>query len=122
FVHPTRSAGLNVAYNTIAVLAAITNSYFWNSRWTFADLVAKDAKRWRQRALFLGQGGINLGVSDTAILGLSLLLRSRHWLPATLMSDLSKVVAMLTASAVSYVLMHFVVFRAGRPHPQPRRA
>ncbi len=122
FVHPTRSAGLNVAYNTMAVLAAITNSYFWNSRWTFADRVERDEKRWRQRALFLGQGGINLGVSDVTILGLALLLRALHGLPTTLMSNLSKVVAMLTASAVSYVLMHFVVFRSDRQRPHPHRA
>ncbi len=122
FVHPTRSAGLNVAYNTMAVLAAIANSYFWNSRWTFADRVERDEKRWRQRALFLGQGGINLGVSDATILGLALLLRTLHGLPATLMSNLSKVVAMLTASAVSYMLMHFVVFRSDRQRPHPRGA
>lgn len=120
FVHPTRAAGLNVAYNTVAVLAAIANSYYWNSRWTFADRVAPPRGRWRQRALFLGQGAINLGVSDAAILGFSLLIRDRHWLPAPLMSDLSKIVAMVTASAVSYVLMHYVVFRAHRSRPVPQ--
>ncbi len=117
-VHPTRSAGLNVAYNTVAVVAAILNSYFWNSRWTFADRVAPGGGRWRQRAMFLGQGGINLAVSDGVVLGLSLLLGTLG-IPAALMSNLSKVVAMFSASAVSYLLMHFLVFdeRRVRPHP-----
>lgn len=117
FVHPTRAAGTNVVYNTVAVLAAILNSYFWNSRWTFADRVTRGEGRWRQRALFLAQSGINLAVSDGVILGLSLLLGRGRGLPATLMSNLSKVVAMFTASAVSYILMHFLVFQAHRPHP-----
>lgn len=121
FVHPTRSAGLNVVYNTVAVVAAILNSYFWNSRWTFGDRAARDGGRWRQRALFLAQGGINLLVSDGVILGLSLLLGRGRGLPAALMSNVSKVVAMFTASAVSYLLLHFLVFQAHRPHPHPPR-
>ncbi len=116
-VHPTRSAGTNVVYNTVAVIGAIFNSYFWNSRWTFSDVVERAGGRWRQRALFLAQGGINLAVSDAVVLGLALLLSTSRVLPAAVVSNLSKVVAMFTASAVSYLLMHYVVFRAAAPRP-----
>jgi glycosyltransferase involved in cell wall biosynthesis/putative flippase GtrA len=112
FLHSTRSSALLVAYNTIAVLLALFNSYLWNSRWTFADRVAGNPRRrWAERGLFLLQGGINLAVNDLVILGLSLLLTPILGLPATLASNMSKVGAMLTASAVSFLLMHFVVFR-----------
>jgi glycosyltransferase involved in cell wall biosynthesis/putative flippase GtrA len=116
-VHPTRSAGLNVVYNTVAVIGAIINSYFWNSRWTFSDVIERAGGRWRQRALFLAQGGINLAVSDAVVLGLALALGASRVLPAAVVSNLSKVVAMFTASAVSYLLMHYVVFRVRAPRP-----
>ncbi len=116
-VHPTRSAGLNVVYNTVAVIGAIINSYFWNSRWTFSDVIERAGGRWRQRLLFFAQGGINLAVSDIVVLGLALVLARSRVLPAELVSNLSKVVAMFTASAVSYLLMHYVVFRTRAPRP-----
>ena len=116
-VNPTRSAGLNVVYNTVAVIGAIVNSYFWNSRWTFSDVIERAGGRWRQRMLFLAQGGINLAVSDAVVLGLALLLGSSRVLPAAVVSNVSKVVAMFTASAVSYLLMHYVVFRVRSPRP-----
>jgi putative flippase GtrA len=116
-LHPTRSARLNVVYNTVAVIGAIVNSYFWNSRWTFSDVIERAGGRWRQRALFLAQGGINLAVSDAVVLGLALALGASRVLPAAVVSNLSKVVAMFTASAVSYLLMHYVVFRVRVPRP-----
>ncbi|HLI25301.1 MAG TPA: glycosyltransferase [Acidimicrobiales bacterium] len=120
FLHSTRSSALLVAYNTIAVLLALFNSYLWNSRWTFADRVAGNARRrWAERGLFLLQGGINLAVNDLVILGLSMLLTPILGLPATLASNMSKVGAMLTASAVSFVLMHFVVFRHRQAQSRP---
>ncbi len=113
--HPTRSAWLLVAYNTVAVLAALANSYVWNSRWTFGDRPpARPAHRWRQRLLFALQGGLNLAVNDVAVLGTSLVLISLLGAPTAIAANASKVVAMLTASLVSYLLMHLVVF------PTPR--
>lgn len=119
FAHATRSPQVLVAYNTIAVLLALINSWAWNSRWTFRDRARRQAGgRWRQRGLFAFQGLVNLGVNDLTILVLSLLLRPVLGMPATLASNLSKVVAMLTASATSYLLMHQVVFRHARgPDP-----
>lgn len=120
FAHPTRSSKTVVAYNTIAVLIALLNSYAWNSRWTFRDRNRAGALgRWRQRGLFLLQGLINLAVNDVTILGLSLVLSPILGMPATLASNVSKVVAMITASSTSYVLMHYVVFRRARA-PDPR--
>lgn len=121
FAHPTRSSSLLVAYNTIAVMAALFNSYLWNSRWTFRDRAARRAGgRWRQRWLFLLQGGINLAVNDITILILAQILTPILGLPTTIASNSAKVGAMLTASAVSFALMHLWVFRhhpggGGRP-------
>jgi glycosyltransferase involved in cell wall biosynthesis/putative flippase GtrA len=125
FANPTRNSGILVAYNTVAVLGALVNSYLWNSRWTFGDRIAGNSRRrWAERGLFLAQGGINLLVNDLVILGFATLFGSILGLPATLTSNMSKVAAMITASAVSFVLMHYVVFRhrqaaANRPSCAP---
>ena len=111
---PTRSPALLVAYNTCAVVAAIANSYLWNSRWTFRDRARGGLARWRQRVLFALQGGINLTVNDVVVLVLSL-LASWLGLRSSVTANGVKVLAMLSASAVSYFFMHYVVFPR-RPH------
>lgn len=109
--HPTRSPQLLVVYNTLAVVAALTNSYLWNSRWTFRDRTATGSLgRWRQRGLFLIQSALNLVVNDLTIWGMGLLLQPALGVPAAAASNASKVVAMLTASATSYLMMHRMVF------------
>lgn len=114
--HPTRSAPILVVYNTIAVLAALGNSYVWNSRWTFRGRMTAGVRRWRERALFGVQGGVNLGINDLVILLGSLLLGpGGASVPSPVGTDAVKVVAMLAASAASYLLMRHVVF-----HPPPR--
>ncbi|HET8602858.1 MAG TPA: glycosyltransferase [Marmoricola sp.] len=118
---PTRSPALLVAYNTCAVIAAIANSYVWNSRWTFRDRARGGlARRWRQRVLFALQGGINLTVNDVVVLVLSL-LASWLGLRSSVAANGVKVVAMLSASAVSYVFMHYFVFprRRAASHGTP---
>lgn len=112
FLGPTRSPSLLVAYNTCAVIAAIANSYVWNSRWTFRDRARSRRRRgrWRQPALFVLQGGVNLAVNDVAVLALSLLLTPLLGLGPTIAANAAKVLAMLTASGVSYLLLHHFVF------------
>jgi len=132
---PSPSPPALVAYNTCAVLAALANSYLWNSRWTFRERRRRaPERRWRERFLFTVQGGVNVAVNDAVVLGLSLLTA---WLGlgSAWTANGVKVVAMLAASAVSYLLMHRVVFTrkpttamsgdtepaADDADPQPRR-
>lgn len=107
---PSPTPVLLVVYNTCAVVAAIINSYLWNSRWTFRERRrAAPGRRWRERWLFTLQAGVNIAVNDAAVLGLSLLTAS--WgVQSAVTANGSKVLAMVAASAVSYVLMHRFVF------------
>jgi putative flippase GtrA len=115
FMNPTRDAGQLVAYNTLAVAAAIINSYFWNSRWTFRYKPKSEpcAKRRKRRALFAGQACLNIAINNAILAGLAVAISAWGWHLSSVFStgDAAKVVATLVASGVSFVLMKFLVFR-----------
>lgn len=112
FALPTRSAPTLVAYNTVAVGAAIVNSYWWNTRWTFRHATASTSRgRHRQRALFLGQSAVNVVVNDLVLGAAAAALNAWSDLPVVLGSNLAKLAAMFTASILSFVVMKLVVFR-----------
>lgn len=101
---PTNSPWVLTAYNTVAVCAALANSYALNSRWTFRQARArKRDARWRQRVGFVAQAGVNIAVND---LVLSLLASTSSWTEA----NVAKITAMVCASFVSFVLLRTVVF------------
>jgi glycosyltransferase involved in cell wall biosynthesis/putative flippase GtrA len=101
---PTNSPWALTAYNTVAVCAALANSYALNSRWTFRQARArKRDARWRQRVGFVAQAGVNIAVND---LVLSLLASTSSWAEA----NVAKITAMVCASFVSFVLLRTVVF------------
>jgi glycosyltransferase involved in cell wall biosynthesis/putative flippase GtrA len=107
---PSPSPALLVAFTTCAVIAGITNSYIWNSRWTFRDRRRGGVGgQRRQRFLFALQAGVNVAVNNVTVLGLSL-LTSWFGLGSALAANGAKVVGMFAASAVSYLLMHRFVF------------
>jgi glycosyltransferase involved in cell wall biosynthesis/putative flippase GtrA len=121
-VHPTRSSAELVVYNTFAVTLALANSYLLNSRWTFRDSAVRSGRqRRRRRILFALQSCVNLGINDLAILVFSMILSTLFSPGSVVTSNLSKVGAMVTASASSYALMRLVVFRPGS-HAQADQA
>lgn len=118
FVAPTRNPGQLVLYNTAAVIAAMVNAYIWHSRWTFRDRAATGgAGRWRQRSAFAAQAALNIGINDGVLAGLAAALNAGQVIPATVANNAAKVLAMMTASLTSYVVMKLVVFRSGDSPP-----
>lgn len=113
---PTHRSIVLAAYNTVAVIGAIANSYFWNSRWTFGRyrIDAPGGARNRRRALFLAQGVFNIGVNDAVVVGLAAFFEEFKVLPAAVTDNMAKLVAMLVASLASFLAMRLVVFRAPR--------
>jgi putative flippase GtrA len=104
---PTNSSWVLTAYNTVAVCAALANSYALNSRWTFRTTRARRSARWRQQVGFVAQAGVNIAVNDVV---LSMLAGTFVFLPSWADSNLAKITAMLCASVVSFVLLRTVVF------------
>ncbi|MGH9071347.1 MAG: GtrA family protein [Acidimicrobiales bacterium] len=116
-VHPTRDPDTLVAYNTVAVICALANSYRWNRSWTFRGSHASAGRAlWRERLLFLAQSVLNLAVNDLALAGITVLLNRNHLLAhdTTAANNIAKFVGVLVASTTSFVAMRLVVFRAGR--------
>lgn len=107
-IYPTDDSLILVVDNTIAVAAAILNSYIWNSRWTFRK--AATGSR-RERALFVAQGILNVVVNDLVLLGMTTVLEPKEDLGYLVISNLAKLVAMLTASTLSFFLLRTIVFR-----------
>lgn len=111
FAYPTRNTPILVLFNTCAVLAALTNSWWWNSRWTFRRRKRIHDRR-RQRLLFAAQGAVNIGVNDATVAAVSAALNYVGVLGAAAAGNVAKVIAMVVASATSFVAMHLVVFRS----------
>lgn len=110
-VSPTKSTPLLFIYNTIAVVCAILNSYFWNRRWTFAD--SSDGSL-RERGLFIAQAIVNIGINDIIVVWLSSYLVFSRSMPFFVSSNASKGLAMFLSSSISYVFMRLLVFRGRR--------
>jgi glycosyltransferase involved in cell wall biosynthesis/putative flippase GtrA len=107
-VAPSHSPWVLTMYNTVSVSAALANSYALNSRWTFRRTRAKQYSAvWRQRVGFIAQAGVNIAVNDVV---LSLLAGTFVSLPSWADNNLAKIIAMMCASVVSFVLLRTVVF------------
>jgi putative flippase GtrA len=102
-------------YSTLGVVAAIVNSYAWNSRWAFKQARVHGGRRaMRQRALFLTQSLVNVGINDAVTIVVTPPLTGLDLLPLTVSQNLAKAVAMSTSSVSSYLMLRRFVFAAAR--------
>lgn len=109
WVWPTTDpVGLTVE-NSLAVALAITNSYLWNSRWTFRPQADGSL---RQMTLFVAQSLLNIAINDLALILTAGQVRQLHLGPAWVSVNLSKGAAMAFASSTSFIIMRLVVFRS----------
>jgi len=109
---PTRDAAQLVAYNTVAVFCALANSYRWNSRWTFRGHAARRGRAARrQRLLYTLQSGLNILVNNVALALVTVILNAYKLLSVYAANNVAKATAVLTASAVSFIVMKWAVFR-----------
>lgn len=109
-IRPTHNVDQLVLYNTIAVMAAILNSYIWNTRWTFRKTVKWGRDKTRQRLLFFAQSIVNIGVNDLILWVIAPIINHSQIMPHVVANNLSKLVAMFLASLTSFILMKLVVF------------
>ncbi len=108
WILPTRTAWTLSVYNTIAVIAALVNSYVWNKRWTFGDVATGSPK---ERLFFFLQAVLNLILNDVIVVWVSSYLVFSKSVPFFISSNAAKVIAMISSSSVSYLCMRWFVFR-----------
>ena len=104
---PTGDFSMLALYNTVALLCANANSYFWNTMWTFRRQ-AKRTDPLQKRIGFAAQAFLNLGVSN------ALFWVAAGWLAATALpvvvgQNLAKVISTVVASALSFLVIRHVV-------------
>jgi putative flippase GtrA len=104
----THSPWLLVAYNVAALILANTNSYLWNTLWTFRDQANHDAK---QVSLFTAQGLLNAGVGSLLLWLVAHGLEAYTDLSPFLGGNVAKAVSMVIASTMSFLFLRFFVFR-----------
>lgn len=109
-VHSKTQLALLV-YNTVAVIAAITNSYIWNRRVTFRDVSTGSR---RERLLFILQGILNLVLNDVIVVAVSSYFVFSKSVPFFISSNAAKVFAMVTSSVISFLCMRLFVFRGSK--------
>ncbi|MCF8567105.1 GtrA family protein [Alicyclobacillus tolerans] len=114
---PTRSALVLSSYNTVAVVFAIINSYWWNSRWTFADTANRSK---RQIAGFWLQAIVNIVLNDLITVWLSMYLIFAKSIPLFVSSNAAKAIAMFLSSSLSYLMMRWMVFQPGTTQRRQR--
>ena len=98
-------------YNTLALVLANANSYLFNTLWTFKEQARHEGPR--QRATFVAQAVLNVGVNNCLF-----------WLTAGLLADtalsvaaaqnVAKAISTVGASTHSFLLMRYVVFGSRR--------
>lgn len=111
WLQPTREPGLLFLYNGIALVLANSNSYLWNTMWTFKG---RSNPGPRQTTLFIVQAIANITVSNGIFFALIRPLLTDTDIPAYLVGNVAKVISIVVASTMSFFLMRYLVFSRKR--------
>jgi putative flippase GtrA len=106
WIYPTNVTSLVLLFNSIAYVIGAVNSFLLNKYWTF-----KNYKRptLSEIARFALTTAIGVACSDVILWGANVLLT--RWISdTTLLTNLSKLLAILGTVGISYVGMHLWVF------------
>ncbi|MCA1731115.1 MAG: GtrA family protein [Actinobacteria bacterium] len=106
---PTGDPVLLALYNTLALVLANANSYFWNTLWTFRRQ-SRHADPRQKRVGFGAQALLNVGVNNGLFWVVTGLLAGTS-LPVVVGQNIAKFVSTLGASAFSFLALRYVVFR-----------
>ena len=105
---PTRDSNHLAFYNLLALALANTNSYLWNTRWTFRSRARRDL---RQKAMFALQALLNVVVSSVVLWLAARLLFAHSTLPSIVVGDLAKALSSMVATTLSFLILRSLVFR-----------
>lgn len=98
-------------YNVVAIVLANTNSYFWNTMWTFRERATKSN---RQRVLFIAQAVFTMGVSASLFYILIRPILVYTDIPTYLVGNASKFVSEMVGATMSFFIMRYLVFSPKR--------
>lgn len=105
---PARSPTVLVLYNLVALTLTNTNSYLWNTRWTFKERSKHSA--W-QVIMFAVQAAIGAGVGTLTLWLVARGLIAYEGLSPLVAGNAAKLVSMVVGSTTSFILLRFFIFR-----------
>lgn len=103
---PTRDASLLTLFNTLAYTAAVTNSYIWNSKYTF-----KVRKSKKQLIPFISQAIVSMFIANGIFLAGIWLLDKLPLFPGWVDTNIAKGVSMYASFQASFFFNKYIVFR-----------
>ena len=106
---PTAAPAWLALYNTLALILANANSYFWNSIWTFRKQ-SQRADPGQKTIGFGAQALLNVGVNNV-LFWVAVELLAATALPVVVGQNMAKVVSTIGASAISFLVLRYIVFR-----------
>lgn len=106
---PTAAPAWLALYNTLPLILANANSYFWNSVWTFKNQ-SRRADPGQKTIGFGAQALLNVGVNNV-LFWVAVELLAAPTLPVVVGQNMAKVVSMIGASALSFLMLRYIVFR-----------
>lgn len=108
---PTRVPLKLALFNGVAIFLANSNSYLWNTLWTFRDRARHDL---RQTALFFLQALFNVGIGSTLFVLLVHPLLAYTSLSTYAAGNVAKAASIVAASLISFLAMRHLVFSRKR--------
>jgi putative flippase GtrA len=112
WIWPTGDPVRLALYNTLALVLANANSYFWNTIWTFRRQAQRTDPR-QKRVGFGAQVLLNIGVNN-GLFWVSARLLADTSLPLVAGQNIAKVISTVGASALSFLVLRYIVLRPGR--------
>lgn len=106
---PTGDPGMLALYNTVAMLLANANSYFWNTVWTFRRQAERTDLR-QKRIGFAAQALLNIGVNN-GLFWVTVGWLGTTPLPVVVGQNIAKAISTVVASALSFLLLRHVVLK-----------
>ncbi len=106
---PTAAPTWLALYNTLALILANANSYFWNSIWTFRKQ-SQRADPGQKTVGFGAQALLNVGANNV-LFWMAVELLATTTLPVVVGQNMAKVVSTIGASALSFLVLRYIVFR-----------
>ena len=111
WLEPTRDVTMLVIYNGVALVLANSNSYLWNTLWTFRGRAEHDV---RQIVLFTLQVIVNIVISNALFWALIRPIIVHTEVPTYLAGNTAKIISVIVASTISFFIMRYVVFSRKR--------
>ncbi|AQQ53463.1 GtrA family protein [Planococcus lenghuensis] len=103
---PTKDTSLLMLFNTIAYTAAVTNSYIWNSKYTF-----KVRKSKKQLIPFISQAIVSMFIANGIFLAGIWLLDKLPLFPGWVDTNIAKGISMYASFQASFFFNKYIVFR-----------